>query len=185
MLAPLIATVAAIIIILTETGCSGIRVKKYDGPERGRQELAVIFTHYIEGSLTKVVSFDDEELPYTMTRILEVSPGRHKFAVSNSSWPNAQPGFSAFLRQNDLDPPNPYLEYAVYHLTADLKAGYTYVPVPTTKGPADALIRGICLTEEPHDSPTARVNVTGELRYPSPNAPLVGCSDLSEDADQN
>ena len=50
MLAPLIATVAAIIIILTETGCSGIRVKKYDGPERGRQELAVIFTHYIEGS---------------------------------------------------------------------------------------------------------------------------------------
>ena len=109
-----------------------------------------------------------------MTRILELEPGTYKFAVFNSPWPKEQPGFGGFFKKYDL---NPYREYSVYYLTADLKAGFTYVPVPLTRGTLDAPAQQVCLSEEPHDSPKARVNISGELRYPSPDAPLVGCSD--------
>ena len=164
---------SAIVLMLATLGCSGIHVKKYEGPVIDQQQLALVFTGHIEGSQTKIYTLDGTSLPYTMTRILELSPGQHSFAAFNSPWPQNKTGLDGVMSRYDLNPPR---EYAVYHLTADLKAGFTYVPVPATKGNLDAPTEQLCLAEEPHDSPTARVNISGELRYPGPDARLIGCA---------
>lgn len=161
------------LLLLAALGCSGVHVKKYAGPVVSQQELALVFTSHIEGSQTKIYSLDAANLPYTMTRILELAPGQHSFEVFNSPWPQNKTGLDGVMSRYDLNPPR---EYAVYNLTAELKAGFTYVPVPAARGTLDAPAEQVCLAEEPHDSPAARVNISGELRYPGPDARLIGCS---------
>lgn len=165
--------ISATLLMLATLGCSGIHVKKYAGPAVSQEELALVFTSHIEGSQTKIFSLDAASLPYAMTRILELTPGQHSFEAFNTPWPKDRTGLDGVMSRYDLNPPR---EYAVYHLTAELKAGFTYVPVPAVRGTLDAPAEQICLAEEPHDAPTARVNISGELRYPSPDARLIGCS---------
>jgi hypothetical protein len=164
-------------------GCSGNHVKKYEGTEIGQKELALVFTRHIEGSHTWLIGLDGEQLNYTYTRILDLKPGAHKFAAVNHPWEKMRPGILP-LGEHDsiwvLFFPLLALErdyfYSVYILEADLKPGFTYVPVPLEHGTLDEPAKQLCLAEEPHDSPTARVNISGELRYPSSDAPKVGCS---------
>lgn len=164
---------AATALLLLGAGCSAVRVKKYEGPAADVAQLALLYTMHLEGSQSKIFSLDGEELPYSMVRTLELRPGFHRVEAFNSPWPKDKPGFEGFLRRYDL---NPDREYAIYQMAADLKAGFTYVPVPLKKGSLDAPAEQLCLAEEPHDARMARTNVSGELRYPSSEANLVGCS---------
>jgi hypothetical protein len=173
----------AIAMIFFLTGCSGNHVKNYEGAPMGQKELALVFTQHIEGSRTWVIGLDNEQLNYTNTRILELKPGTHKFAVVNYPWEKTRSGILPLGEQDSiwvLYFPILALErdcfYSVYFVEADLKPGFTYVPVPLEKGTLDEPAKQLCLAEEPHDSPSARVNISGELRYPSPDAPKVGCS---------
>lgn len=166
-------TLAATALLLLAAGCSGIHVKQYDGPAVDATQLALVYTMHLEGSQSKISYVDGQELPYSMVRILELRPGAHRFEAFNSPWPREQTGFQGFLRRYHL---NPDREYAIYHLAAHLKAGFTYVPVPLKKGGLDSPAEQLCLAEEPLDASMARTNVSAELRYPSPGANLVGCS---------
>jgi hypothetical protein len=180
----LMRDLTALALILFLTGCSGNHVKKYEGSVIAQKELALVFTQHVEGSHTWVIGLDGAPLTYTYTRILELKPGAHQFAVANSPYEKKRPGILPLGEQDStwvLFFPLLALErdsfYSIYFVEVNLKPGFTYVPVPLEKGALDEPAKQICLAEEPHDSPTARVNVSGELRYPSIDAPRVGCAD--------
>jgi hypothetical protein len=179
----LMRTLNALALMLFLTGCSGNHVKKYEGAVIGQKELAFVFTRHIEGSNTWIIELDGEQLNFTYTRILELKPGIHKFTIVNSPYEKKRPGILPLSEQDSiwaLIYPILTLErdsfYSVYFVEANLKPGFTYVPVPLEKGTLDEPAKQLYLAEEPHDSPTARVNVSGELRYPSSDAPKVGCA---------
>ncbi len=167
------AIISVLILSIFLSGCSGIRLKKYDGSTVDDKQLALVYIRNNEGSETIIRYVDGEDAVYAFKSILELKPGAHTFEVYNYTYPLKEDGVVGLLKEKA----SIGLQlYAVYSMKVELKAGYSYVPVTKGKGLLLLPTREMCFTEEVHASPTARTNFSGEFRFPGLDAPRVGCT---------
>ncbi|NVJ50515.1 MAG: hypothetical protein HWE11_09020 [Gammaproteobacteria bacterium] len=121
-----------------------------------------------------IYSIDGKRTDYTMAKVVELEPGKHRFVLTWNTSFRPPVLVAAPLFQPDMK--DPYVD-----LEVEIKKGYSYTisaiidGKPVLDGPA----KEACIFGEPTNAPGSSVNVTGEYRIHSEKVQKIGCAPIN------
>lgn len=152
------------------TACS-TRYVMHDIPNATESDIGLV---YDPRAYLTIYSIDGKATDYTMGKVVELSPGEHRFILTWNSGFRPPTLLTAPLFKPESG--DPYAD-----ITFDVQQGYSYTlqakseGKPIYKGNADEA----CIYGEPSDAPGSSVNVTGEYRMHSENVMEIACGEIN------
>lgn len=121
-----------------------------------------------------IYSIDGKKTEYTMGKVVELIPGKHRFVMTWNTSFRPPVLVAAPLFQPDMK--DPYVD-----LEIEIKKGYSYTINAVINGEIvyDGEAKEACIFGEPSNAPGSSVNVTGEYRTHSANVQKIGCAPIN------